>query len=230
MNNQTIENTTNNSISINSPIKDSSNSTQFLQSSNSKKYNIIASPIKNPLKSPLVERTKVPEISIYPKFNLKKEINADAQQILNTPTRVTYNIMASPIESPLESPIVEKTRVPEISVYPHFNIKKDASGFIPNLQSSNSKKYNIIASPIESPLTSPIVEKTKVPEINVYPKFNIKIHNKENPLHDRKFLEIKTMPIPKEVIEPLSTIINKPLPFEKNSVEAFVEVKFPLNK
>ncbi len=99
-----------------------------------------------------------------------------------------------------------------------------------NFNYSSGKKINIIASPIESPLESPIVEKTKVPEITVYPKFNLPTKNKENPFHDTKFLEIKTKPIPKEVTEPLSVETNKPLPFEVKSVEAVIEVKFPLKK
>lgn len=99
-----------------------------------------------------------------------------------------------------------------------------------HLNYSNGKKINIIASPIESPIESPIVEKTKVPEITVYPKFNLPTKSKESPLHDTKFLEIKTKPIPKEVTEPLPVSTNKPLPFEVKSVEAVIEVKFPLKK
>ncbi len=97
-----------------------------------------------------------------------------------------------------------------------------------NLKTSNGK-FNIIASPIESPLESPIVEKTKVPEITVYPKFNL-LQNKESPLHENKVLEIKTKPIPKVITEPLPTENNKPLPFEVKSIEAVVEMKFPAKK
>jgi hypothetical protein len=178
MNNETIENSTTNFLSIESPKKmlTSFDINQNIKSSINKNNNIMISPVESPLVSPIVERTKVPEISVYPKFNLKKTTNSESQQ---------------------------------------------------TLQSSNTKKFNIIATPIESPLESPIVEKTKVPEISIYPKFNLKFKNKENPPHDRKFLEIKTQPIPKEITEPLSTEINKPLPFEVNSV---VEVKFPLKK